>query len=794
MQHRLLCLVAGICMLLAVTTAFAQNFPGSLVEDLRELTETPAVAGYEQDLAAKIAGRLKAFSPKVDPMGNVTVTLGQGTPHTLIVAPMDEPGYVVSNITQEGYLQLQRLPQAGSLPLFNELYGAQPVKVQTAQGAWISGAVAGISIHLLPQRQHPPSAADLDNMFVDVGATTAAQAQAAGVGRLSPMAIDRTFYQMGGWKWTSASVGDRFGDAVLLALLRDIDPAKLNGTLTVAFVAQQWLGARGLQRVLYATKPDEVIYVGRLLRPPAPPANAPAAREAGPGFTQSPGSGVLIASGQPQAQLSSLAAELMQLAPKVNIAVKTDYSAPLEPRGGYTPPPPLPERSVHLAVATAWPSTPAEMVNGQDVTGVLLLLQGYLGSRYLQNQAAAKASTAEASPAKQSDEQLSPEEMITQLKEIKSGRVLAEPAPPKKPTLAPSPEAILKQLIETYGVSGGHEANVAKAVDSLLPPWAKTEIDEAGNLWLRWQGDGKGPKESKLPNTPKSPSIAVVAHQDEIGYEVHSILRDGTLELESKGGGVLAYFLGHPALVHSTNGMHPGVLELPEGWDKPDFQWPRGQRMMFHMDVGARTPEEAAQLGIKPGDYVSIPKKYHKLLGRRASARAFDDRVGCASLVAAAWALGPNLNGRDVTFIWSTSEELGLEGASAAAKKLASQGKAPDFVFAVDTFVSSDSPLESSRFGDGILGQGFVVRAVDNSNIVPRKLVEKVVSLAHTAGAAAQYGETGGGNDGSAFLVYGSTDVALGWPLRYSHSPGEVIDVRDLEALAKGIAAIARGW
>ena len=79
---------------------------------------------------------------------------------------------------------------------------------------------------------------------------------------------------------------------------------------------------------------------------------------------------------------------------------------------------------------------------------------------------------------------------------------------------------------------------------------------------------------------------------DEIGYEVHSILPDGRLELETKGGGVLAYFLGHAALVHSANGIRPGVLELPEGWDKPDFQWPRGPRQMFHMNIGARTPEE----------------------------------------------------------------------------------------------------------------------------------------------------------------------------------------------------------
>jgi putative aminopeptidase FrvX len=58
----------------------------------------------------------------------------------------------------------------------------------------------------------------------------------------------------------------------------------------------------------------------------------------------------------------------------------------------------------------------------------------------------------------------------------------------------------------------------------------------------------------------------------------------------------------------------------------------------------------------------------------------------------------------------------------------------------------------------------------------------------------AQYGATNGGNDGAAFLLYGSIDVALGWPLRYSHSPGEVIDVRDLDALAKIITAVAAAW
>jgi putative aminopeptidase FrvX len=34
----------------------------------------------------------------------------------------------------------------------------------------------------------------------------------------------------------------------------------------------------------------------------------------------------------------------------------------------------------------------------------------------------------------------------------------------------------------------------------------------------------------------------------------------------------------------------------------------------------------------------------------------------------------------------------------------------------------------------------------------------------------------------------------LGWPLRYSHSPAEVVDVRDVEALGKIIAEIAKSW
>jgi putative aminopeptidase FrvX len=307
------------------------------------------------------------------------------------------------------------------------------------------------------------------------------------------------------------------------------------------------------------------------------------------------------------------------------------------------------------------------------------------------------------------------------------------------------------------------------------------------------------------PKDSKTPRIAVVAHMDEIGFEVRAIEPDGRLQVVTRGGGIIEYFIAHTLLVHTANGDVPGVLELPDGWNANGFilrppaggGGGAGGGARF-VDVGARSAEEAQKLGIKAGDrvgdYITIPKKYRPLLGRRANARSFDDRVGCSAAIAAIWELGPSLPGRDVTFIFSTGEELGLLGAGATAKKMAADGRAPDFVFAIDTFVSSDSPLESKRFADTEIGHGFVVRAVDNSNITPSEYADRVVKLAKANNIPVQLGITGGGNDGSVFLPYGTIDIGLGWPLRYSHSPGEVIDTRDLDSLAKILAVLAKSW
>lgn len=740
--------------ILACLAPCGRTQSSSISSDLSDFVATPAVPGYESALAAKIRDRLNSVSPRLniksDNLGDVIVTLGSGGPVRLIVAPMDEPGYVISNITSDGYLQLQRLPQFGVLPLFNELYSAEPVQIQTASGKWIPGVVAGLSVHLQPGRLNSPDPNYIENMYVDIGANSAADVKRLGVDLLSPMVIDRTLYELGPNFETAPAIGDRFGDAALVELLRRIDPSKITGTLVVAFVAQQWAGARGLERILDElpdnTHADELVYVGRLTASPPNPAEPTLHR----GPRQPLDSGVLVGDSNVSNDFTGFAAEIKSLADAHGIPTNRDYSAPLMPQS-YLANPATPEKTIHLAIATAWPDTPAEMISTHDLENLTHLLEFY-----------AQGS----------------------LTDPHTGGTFRDRGITSLST-PPTNEQIISRLVDTYGVSD-HEGRVREMVKSLLPEWAHPETDDAGNLILHI---------GTVPQSAHVPSMLFVAHMDEIGYEVEKIMPDGKLAVETKGGGYLDYYLGHAALVHTASGKDvPGIMELPEGWDEPGFKWPRGRALMYRVDIGARSPEEVAQMGVAVNDFVTIPKQFRRLANERANCRSFDDRVGDASLISAAWALGPNLKGRDVTFVWSTGEELGLVGAGKLAARLAAEGHEPQYVFAIDTFVSSDSPLESPRFGDAKLGAGFVVRAVDNSNVVPRKLVQKVVAIADANKIPVQYGVTGGGNDGSAFLRYGSIDVALGWPLRYSHSPGEVIDLHDLDGLAHIVSALSRSW
>ena len=700
--------------------------------DVSRLEQIPAVSGYEQPLIEEIRSELHGLSPRTDNLGNLWVSFGSGSPHRLLVTSVDEPGYVVSEITPDGFLRVQRLPQSAPNPVFDTLHFAQPIWVMTRSGKKVSGVFAGLSVHLQPARVNPPKMNHPDEMYVDIGASSAEEVRTAGIHLLDPVALQRKWFPVGQSGEAGPATGDRFGCAILLRLLEDMKGSKAQGTTTIAFVTQQWAGGRGLNRLLEEIKPEEMLFVGRIVA-----GSKGAARP-------TPGDGVLLGMEDASAPLKGFPAEMQAIAEADGERLTPVNAVP--PRmAGYAKPNVFPERFAQIGVPTLLPVTSGEFISWNDSGNLDRLLGAYL-----------------------------------QIPKPTTGHGGGASAGHEK--------SDLEALVEAYGASG-HEDNVRKLVLNRLDTRIQKQVqtDPAGNLTLHLGVlDGKGRH------------IAFVAHMDEIGYEVKKIEDDGRLLVAVLGGGYPEYFLGHVVLIHKGDGTSTGgVLELPAGWDQPGFEWPHGPRSLdesVHVYVGTRSAEETQKLGIKVGDWITIPKQYHALLGKRATARSFDDRVGCAALVEATKALGPDLPGRDVTFIWSTEEEVGLKGAAAAAERMAKEGRTFDFVFAIDTFVSSDSPLESKRFADAEIGKGFVIRAVDNSNITPREYVDRVVKLARDSSIPVQFGVTGGGNDGAVFTRYGSVNIPLGWPLRYSHSPGEVIDTRDLDALSKIVAVIAKNW
>jgi putative aminopeptidase FrvX len=339
---------------------------------------------------------------------------------------------------------------------------------------------------------------------------------------------------------------------------------------------------------------------------------------------------------------------------------------------------------------------------------------------------------------------------------------------------------LLREMVLVPGVSG-HEGPVADFVQSRLPPGLKAERDAMANVWVTVGGG--------------HPSILFVAHTDELGWVVDKITPEGHVRVKP-GGGILPQAVeARPVLIHTASGEVPGIVSPRPGYDE---RTPAGEARnerppaaeSFEIILGVSTEAGARALGVAEGDTVTARKTIVDLAPGLMAARAVDDRAGCAALLEAAWRLKPErVKGRTIILAWDVQEEIGLFGAAELAKTLK-----PDYVFAVDTFVSTDSPLESKRFGFLPVGRGAVIRAIDSSNIAPATGIARVLAIAGRRGIPVQVGNSRGGNDGSVFVPGGAVDIPLAWPGSYAHSLIEKIDRRDLEALTDLIVAIVDEW
>lgn len=217
--------------LLVVAALSVQNVDG-LAERFAAMT---AVTGYEQAMGDSLLALLPGSTR--DRIGNVTLTLGRGAPKRLVSCALDEIGYAVGNITDEGYLTLRRIgavPRA--YPLFDQQLEGHRVTLFGRRGA-VPGVVGVRSTHLARGR---PAATDppftVDNAFVDVGARSRDEVQALGIGLLTPVSLAKRPHRYGDRLLAAPNAGRRAACAALAAAV--LSRPRVQGTVVVAFTVQ----------------------------------------------------------------------------------------------------------------------------------------------------------------------------------------------------------------------------------------------------------------------------------------------------------------------------------------------------------------------------------------------------------------------------------------------------------------------------------------------------------------------------------------------------------------------------
>lgn len=214
----------------------------------RRLAAQTAVTGYEAALADTVLALLPGSTK--DRAGNVVLELGRGgASRTLVACPLDEPGLVVGGLRDDGYLTVRRVP--GRVPpLADQAFEGQRVTLLGTRGP-VPGVVGVRSTHLTRGRGVADEPFTLDQAYVDVGASSRAQAEALGVRMLTPVAPEKRPHAWGNGQLSAPVMGRRGACAALLAAARAAGAAKgmtpARTSVTVAFTTGGALGQAGVQ-------------------------------------------------------------------------------------------------------------------------------------------------------------------------------------------------------------------------------------------------------------------------------------------------------------------------------------------------------------------------------------------------------------------------------------------------------------------------------------------------------------------------------------------------------------------
>lgn len=330
----------------------------------------------------------------------------------------------------------------------------------------------------------------------------------------------------------------------------------------------------------------------------------------------------------------------------------------------------------------------------------------------------------------------------------------------------------LQDLVAAPSPSG-YEQPAARVFREYVSRYAMTSTDVMGNSIAFVPGEG----ENRI-------KVMVVGHCDEIGMQVKLIDEHGFIFFGAIGGLDAHLTLGKRVQIHTKNGPILGVIgrkpiHLLEAKDRETVMKLDAQ----YIDIGAANKAEAEGL-VCIGDAITFSGRLERLHGDRVTARGFDDKAGCfvVAEVVRLLAEAPKKPPVDFYGVASVQEEVGLRGGKTSCYSID-----PDVGICVEVFFSSDQPdVDKKLNGDISLGKGPIIPRGSNIN---HYLFEVLMS---TAGAHEIPVQVIGlprasGTDANVMQVSrsGVATALVTIPLRYMHSPVEVLALSDLENMAK---------
>lgn len=213
------------------------------VDLLRELCAIPALSGFEEPMIRRMRTAMSQLTPdvRVDRLGNVIAVLPAARPDAptaLVMAHLDELGFVVRKIEDAGFVRVHRL---GGVP--ERVLAGQSVVIHTDTGESIT-AVIGLKSHHVTPPEEKYQVVPVERVYLDAGFHTGMEAVAAGVRIGSPVTYAPFFNQRHDIVM-SKSLDDRLGCIVLLELLEQLRGEQLNVRLAFAATVHEEFTGRG---------------------------------------------------------------------------------------------------------------------------------------------------------------------------------------------------------------------------------------------------------------------------------------------------------------------------------------------------------------------------------------------------------------------------------------------------------------------------------------------------------------------------------------------------------------------